>query len=135
MKWLCILLINFYQRFMSPYKGFRCAHAAYHSGPSCSSAIKSIVKEHGLIKGRPLIKARFVECRTAYLHIVAEQEDSKEKRKRRRRKKDRDWCDFDCCVSPCDLADLLPKPCRFGGDAGSHCDLNPCDSGPCDCSP
>ncbi|QPB85607.1 hypothetical protein CWC22_021600 [Pseudoalteromonas rubra] len=28
--YLAILLIRFYQRFLSPYKGFRCAHAVVH---------------------------------------------------------------------------------------------------------
>lgn len=136
MRWLFICLINFYQRFVSPYKGFRCAHAVYHSGPSCSNAVKSIIKDYGIIKGRPLIKARFAECRSAYLQIVAQQQDSREKdKKSNRRKKDREWCHYDCCPNPCDLADLMPKPCRFGGDGGSHCDLNPCDSGPCDAGP
>jgi putative component of membrane protein insertase Oxa1/YidC/SpoIIIJ protein YidD len=31
-----IFLIGLYQRYLSPCKGFRCAHAAWHGGPSCS---------------------------------------------------------------------------------------------------
>ncbi|MEM5550874.1 membrane protein insertion efficiency factor YidD [Pseudoalteromonas neustonica] len=46
MKYLALLLIRFYQKRISPYKGFRCAHAALHQGVSCSEAVKHIIEEH-----------------------------------------------------------------------------------------
>ena len=133
-----IFLIYVYQRLISPYKGFCCAHAVYHRGPSCSSAVKSIISESGLIKGWPAIKNRFSECKQAYLHILAEQKDDegkKDKEKSSRRKKTKDQCSSDCITSPCDVLS-----CCQPGKGGKDCDLNPCDGGscdvlPCDCSP
>jgi exo-beta-1,3-glucanase (GH17 family)/putative component of membrane protein insertase Oxa1/YidC/SpoIIIJ protein YidD len=64
-KAIAILLIELYQRFLSPYKGYRCAHAAYHRGPSCSAAVKEILCRHGVLVGLPLVRRRFVECHAA----------------------------------------------------------------------
>jgi len=47
MKQICLLLIEFYQRIISPRKGFKCAHHALHRGPTCSNAVKSLIEEHG----------------------------------------------------------------------------------------
>lgn len=58
--------IRFYGRFLSPRKGFRCAHAALHGGESCSAAVARIVREDGAWSGRFRIAARFGECRAAH---------------------------------------------------------------------
>ena len=61
----CLLIIEFYQRFLSPFKGFHCAHHKLHRGDTCSNAVKSIISEHGVIRAWPLVRARFKECRNA----------------------------------------------------------------------
>lgn len=48
MTTLALLFIRFYQRFISPRKGFRCAHAAFFGGASCSGAIYNLILERGL---------------------------------------------------------------------------------------
>lgn len=60
--------IRLYQRWLSPHKGFRCAHAALHGGESCSAAVARIVREEGLSRGRARtrIAARFGACREAH---------------------------------------------------------------------
>jgi putative component of membrane protein insertase Oxa1/YidC/SpoIIIJ protein YidD len=63
---LALWLIRFYQRFLSPHKGFRCAHAAFFGGNSCSGAIYTLVLERGFWRALPQIKIRFGECRFAY---------------------------------------------------------------------
>ncbi|MEM7182447.1 MAG: membrane protein insertion efficiency factor YidD [Spirochaetota bacterium] len=68
---LSIYLIRLYQRFISPYKGFRCAHAAYHRGHSCSQAVIAILTKHGLWNGLSKIHLRFKHCKYAYHRIVA----------------------------------------------------------------
>jgi len=35
------MLISLYQRYVSPYKGFRCAHRVLHGGDSCSEYIQN----------------------------------------------------------------------------------------------
>ena len=55
-------LISFYQRYISPHKGFRCAHRVYHGGQSCSGYAKTVVQQHGLGAAIPLIRQRFSAC-------------------------------------------------------------------------
>ncbi|EYB66594.1 hypothetical protein DEIPH_ctg084orf0006 [Deinococcus phoenicis] len=58
--------IRLYQRHLSPRKGFCCAHAALHGGESCSAAVARIIREEGVVRGRPRIAARVGECRRAH---------------------------------------------------------------------
>ncbi|WP_020396521.1 membrane protein insertion efficiency factor YidD [Thiolinea disciformis] len=109
-------MINFYQRFISPYKGFRCAHAAWHGGNSCSQAIKLIIAEQGLWAGRDLIKQRFQDCKMAYQQLQTnKEEEQKEKR------------DPICsdCAGDCALNNLSELVAPFIGtkryDCGSQC--------------
>ncbi len=66
---LALAGIDGYRRYLSPIKGFRCAHAAFFGGPSCSEAIRAIVELHGVRAGRALIAARFAACRSAHHHL------------------------------------------------------------------
>lgn len=103
-----LLAITAYQRFISPYKGFRCAHAALYHGPSCSQAVKSIIAEQGVWHGYSTIRQRFADCRVASLALRRRFEEeghqctSSSRRKDRRR---RDTC-LDNCDLPCDCIGL-----------------------------
>lgn len=149
MKRLAILFINFYQRFISPVKGFRCAYGALHGRGTCSQIIKNIVREHGVIGGRAKIRQQFASCRAAYATLQEHPEWDQDKKKKKR---DCDYCD---CPGPCDFSKSCGgkgKDHGGGGDGGgggggggdgggldchSPCDVNlPCDIDlPCDCSP
>lgn len=59
-------LIELYQRYISPYKGYRCAHAVYHGDVSCSGAIKQSIATHGVIGTLPIVRWRFQDCRQAF---------------------------------------------------------------------
>lgn len=59
--------IALYQRWLSPHKGFRCAHAALYGGLSCSGAIARIIEQDGLTSRA--IPARFTACRQASGHL------------------------------------------------------------------
>lgn len=59
-------LITGYQRYLSPYKGFSCAHRVLHKGESCSQYVKQVILERGLSDAWPLIQTRFQDCRTAH---------------------------------------------------------------------
>lgn len=69
MKYISIVLIKFYQRFISPYKGFRCAYHVVHGRDTCSNAINSLILRHGFFKALPFIRIRFDECRSAYGYL------------------------------------------------------------------
>ena len=68
---LALSAIRFYQRRLSPRKGFCCAHAALHGGESCSGAVARIIREDGLRAGQPRIAARFAACREAHRALRA----------------------------------------------------------------
>jgi len=124
-KTLVILLIVFYQKFISPLKGFRCAYAVLHGGDSCSEAVKKIVRDQGPVCGYADIRTRFRACKEANETLIRN-------RQRRRGQNDCDeCCDCDC---GCDCIDACPSKKADACD-GIHCDLPdlPCD-GPCDCS-
>lgn len=66
MRYIVSALITAYQRFVSPYKGFRCAYGVYHGGRSCSAIVKRIVLAEGLVGGWSAILDQFRQCRCAY---------------------------------------------------------------------
>ncbi|MGI0494343.1 membrane protein insertion efficiency factor YidD [Alkalinema pantanalense CENA528] len=63
---LAASLITGYQRYLSPYKGFSCAHRVLHGGESCSQYIKRTIVERGLSDAWPIARERFQDCRQAY---------------------------------------------------------------------
>lgn len=67
---LALTGIRLYQRYLSPYKGFRCACAALHGGESCSAAVSRIIRSQGLRAGREDIAAQFRSCRAAHDAIL-----------------------------------------------------------------
>ncbi len=75
-KALFILLIGVYQRFLSPIKGFNCAHHRLHSGDTCSNAIKKIIKEQPLIDLPKLSRERFRECKNASIELAEQRTSS-----------------------------------------------------------
>lgn len=64
---LALTGIALYQRWLSPHKGFRCAHAAFYGGASCSAAIAQTIRAEGLSLAN--ITARLAACRQAYGHL------------------------------------------------------------------
>ena len=98
-KSICLLLIGFYQRFLSPVKGFNCAHHKLHQGDTCSDALR-------------LSKARFKECKTAYIKL-AQQATVLEKADLP--------CDIGCAGDPGCFDGLL------GSDASNSSCTLPCD--------
>lgn len=63
--------ITGYQRWISPYEGFHCAHWRLHGGESCSAFGKRLVIEQG-IRGFFLgMQRRFDECHRAALALRA----------------------------------------------------------------
>jgi putative component of membrane protein insertase Oxa1/YidC/SpoIIIJ protein YidD len=115
MNYLIIIFIRFYQQFISPYKGFRCAHAHLNQGLSCSHAVLKIVKQDGVWHGYRKIRFRIHACKQAYSAILAAEQEEKQEKKDKQ---------YDCCdpSAACDIASCAGK----GKNAGLP-DL------PCDC--
>ncbi len=66
MKALALAAIRFYQRYLSPHKGFRCAYAAYTSDRSCSALGYRAIRRFGVLDGIVVLDRRLARCGTAY---------------------------------------------------------------------
>lgn len=141
MTWLALKAINFYQKFISPYKGFNCAHRVATGEVGCSGYGKKVISRFGLIKGIQLLNRRFYDCGW---HAKRLQEIMKEKKaiqykrstgytmQNGRLVKQGGFVDCDC--GGCDLPDCdMPKNCIPDCDCGSSKSLKAMDF--CDCMP
>lgn len=96
-------LIDFYQRRISPYKGYQCAHRIHHDGLSCSEYAKQTIVVSGIAAAFPLIRSRFIDCRHAYGVIKLQRRQlltAEEKDKPSPLAKQGDTC-VNVCTLPC----------------------------------
>src|SRR5688572_27172010 len=104
--------IEAYQRFISPYKGFRCAHRAVHGRDSCSQFAKRVALKRGILALFPLLRRRFTECGVAAQVLDYE---TREKQRAEERKNSAasssssssSSSPSSCDASPCDAVDCL----------------------------
>ena len=61
-KLIALAAIGFYQRHLSPRKGFSCAYRTHTSGMGCSGFGKHAISKHGLLLGLVLLHRRFAKC-------------------------------------------------------------------------
>jgi putative component of membrane protein insertase Oxa1/YidC/SpoIIIJ protein YidD len=113
MRYLLLLLIRLYQRFLSPIKGFSCAFRAYRGGASCSTHGYRVVKRYGARVGILLIRRRMKLCGQAH---AAHQRSRYSVARTYRHKYQSGHCDVpcDCGIdfnSPCDVSDFCNVPC------------------------
>lgn len=104
--------ISGYQRYVSPHKGYCCAHRAHTGHSSCSEFARKIVLRHGVIALLRALPRQLQRCRNAYAVLLAaaiaaaaapEQDPKK--------KKDPNSCGDSC--SPTDCIDLDCGGCDF----------------------
>ena len=60
-----VLAIDGYRRFLSPYKGFSCAHNRIYDQGSCSDFGREAFAQHGIRRGWHLMRMRFAACKSA----------------------------------------------------------------------
>lgn len=58
--------IRFYQRFLSPLKGFRCAYHAHTGRQSCSHLGFRAVRRYGALSGLAVLRQRLYLCGVAH---------------------------------------------------------------------
>lgn len=121
MKKVVLAGIVFYRRFVSPYKGFSCAHCAYTGGATCSAYGHRVIARYGVFTGLQLLRRRLQRCGDIYRqHIQATGSPSITSL---HRKTQAGFCDVGCDVGACDA-----------GDVGSGvCDVLDCGSSIGDC--
>jgi putative component of membrane protein insertase Oxa1/YidC/SpoIIIJ protein YidD len=121
---LALAAIRFYQRRISPHKGFSCALRVATGGASCSAYGYAVIERFGLLRGLGLLQRRFELC--AHVHGRLRTSPPPHPRLRYQR----GFCDAPACDGPCDL------PCHGHGGcmsadtaldlAGCVCDADNC---------
>jgi putative component of membrane protein insertase Oxa1/YidC/SpoIIIJ protein YidD len=124
-------LIGLYQRYVSPLKGFCCAHRARKHGrtSSCSQFAKRAIARLGVFAGLPLLQRRFAKCsasaRVLEYELAPQKKDAQGERT------------SDCDPSPgCDASacEALPDACGLAADLCSAIHVIP-HAAACHCSP
>ncbi|HIK06428.1 MAG TPA: membrane protein insertion efficiency factor YidD [Trichormus sp. M33_DOE_039] len=64
---LSTVAITGYQKYLSPHKGFSCAHRVLYGGESCSQYIKRVIAQEGLSVALLKSRQRFQDCKQANL--------------------------------------------------------------------
>ena len=77
---LAVTAISGYQRFISPHKGFSCAHRVLYGCESCSQYFKQVIAKEGILSAIANAKGRFQECREANEILKKRRERSKARR-------------------------------------------------------
>jgi putative component of membrane protein insertase Oxa1/YidC/SpoIIIJ protein YidD len=63
---LAFIAVAAYRRWLSPRKGFVCAHGAVTGEPSCSAVAAQALRHGTLSSAVPVIRAQFQRCRRSY---------------------------------------------------------------------
>ncbi len=63
--------IRLYQRYISPYKGFRCANRAGKKGWSCSEFGRRVFARYEVTMAYALLQRRFAACKQSYARLSA----------------------------------------------------------------
>ena len=77
---LAVTAIRGYQKFISPHKGFSCAHRVLYGCESCSQYFKQVIAEEGILTAIANAKGRFQECREANEILKKRREKAKARR-------------------------------------------------------
>ena len=72
--------IEGYQRFLSPYKGFRCAYRARTKRTSCSEFAKRVALRRGVLALPSLLRERFKRCAMAARAMTHRRREEDERR-------------------------------------------------------
>ena len=80
-----LLAIRVYKKYLSPHKGFNCAHRVLHQGQSCSSYFYSCITEQSLSMACLSFQQRLQDCQQAHAILIASDKRQGLRNKRRRR--------------------------------------------------
>ncbi|WP_208640086.1 membrane protein insertion efficiency factor YidD [Massilia violaceinigra] len=120
MKTLALSAIGFYQRHLSPYKGFRCAYCAYTGNASCSHLGARAIRRFGLWDGLAILNGRLRKCGIAYRRYQPTVEQPAMARLLARPNQAGE-CDLPCDCDPSPLTAGKACDCLTGCGDGVHC--------------
>jgi putative component of membrane protein insertase Oxa1/YidC/SpoIIIJ protein YidD len=126
MKRIVLLMIRFYQRFLSPIKGYSCAYRVYTGQDSCSAYGYKVIDRYGVLVGYQLLKRRTQVCGE-----IMRSDETHHHSKRYMGKHQSGHCDAPNCDLPdlstaCDVGNTLANACASSSNCAS--------SGSCDFS-
>lgn len=107
LRGLALATIEFYQRHLSPHKGFSCAYRVHTGRASCSVLGHRAIRWHGLFTGLGLVRERLARCGEVYrrFHPLAH---GAPLRQRRGQAGDCDCVAIDCgTLDGCDCSDAM----------------------------
>ncbi len=91
--------IEFYQKHISPYKGYSCAYRYYTGKDSCSEFTKKSILKFGFLKSIPYFVEYLKKCKRVY--NINEGSTQEEKIERNKKDKEVDGCNEACGVLSC----------------------------------
>lgn len=80
---LAVSMIHGYRRWISPYKGFRCAHHVVYGCGSCSDYGLEVFQSDPFLEAWSKLKERLKACRTAKQIYQSQSQETEEERRRR----------------------------------------------------
>ncbi|PHV01407.1 membrane protein insertion efficiency factor YidD [Iodobacter sp. BJB302] len=99
MRYILLLFIRFYKKYISPYKGFCCAYHFHTGRASCSTLGFRGIRRHGAWAGIVILRQRMIRCGQIYhLHTPLQ---------RRPAIAQRGDCDFTDALDCIDVCDCL----------------------------
>jgi len=117
MNRIALAVIIFYQKYISPFKGFTCAYRAATGQLSCSAYGHKVIEQYGIILGLKLIGRRVKQCGLKYRqHVSVRQQEQNGLITMRRQA---GHCDADFGDCTCDATDLASCAC----DGIGNCDF------------
>ena len=105
MRFLALLAITAYQRYVSPHKGFTCAYRLYTGHAGCSQLGYRAIRRYGVIGGISVLRERTYLCGVAHRRMAVA--------KTPRLRLQRGECDLGGCDLPCDIFSNCGS-CDFG---------------------
>ncbi|MDM5178982.1 membrane protein insertion efficiency factor YidD [Massilia sp. DJPM01] len=114
MKTLALSAIGFYQRHLSPYKGFCCAYCAYTGNASCSVLGARAIRRYGVWDGLGVLQGRLQKCGIAYRRYAPPVPPAPPRLLTR--KNQGGFCDV-----PCDCSFDVPAPSSDTCESASDC--------------
>lgn len=76
MRNVICLSIKGYQRYVSPYKGFCCAHRHLHGGVGCSGYALRVFRKYPFLKAYSMTLKRFNKCKVAAATLSENERES-----------------------------------------------------------
>jgi putative component of membrane protein insertase Oxa1/YidC/SpoIIIJ protein YidD len=118
MRAVALPAIRFYQRRISPHKGFCCAYRSHLGRDSCSELGLRAIRRYGFLKGIGVLQERLKLCGVTYRRHLAKGESSQ---------RGSAPCDIPCDCSVGSGCDLPSFDCKGVSRYVSCCDACSCD--------